>query len=177
MADAAADRYRLDHHLNILRAQAAIALQQSSALLREILQSSLPKSGLGQVFGQQLWNIFDRIVDEPLALLPLITCEASGREPGREIPLLAAWRSMRLSAKLLDDVEDGESIYGPAEAVDLATGLLFLTPKLLRELLGKRVAADRVDRITQSLFEAGLQALPANGLNCPPPAISAPRIG
>ncbi len=139
-------------------AQAAAAIQQSSALLKELLESSLPQTGLEQVFGQRLWKIFDLSVDEHVGLLPLITCQASGGESSQAIPLVAAWRSLRLSAKLLDDLADGESLYAPAEAIDLASSLLFLAPLALKELVEKEMPPDKVERLTKLLFGAGLQA-------------------
>jgi geranylgeranyl pyrophosphate synthase len=134
------------------------ALNQSLALVNRILQSRFPEAGLAKAFAQRLWQILDPTVDNHLSLLPLLACEAAGGDPQGAIPLMAAWRLLRLSAKLLDDVVDGESAYHSAEAVGLATGLLFLAPLALGELSRQGVPSGHVKRLTQSLYEAGLRA-------------------
>jgi geranylgeranyl pyrophosphate synthase len=74
------------------------------------------------------------------------------------MPVVAAWQLMRLAAKLLDDVEDGEAGASFAETISLATGLLFAASLMPWELLEQGVAADCVRRLEQALYCAALRA-------------------
>jgi geranylgeranyl diphosphate synthase type I len=65
---------------------------------------------------------------------------------------------VRLAAKLLDDVEDGESEGAPAEAINLATGLLFVAPLVLRGLLEQGISGDCVLCLEEALLRAELYA-------------------
>jgi geranylgeranyl pyrophosphate synthase len=43
-----------------------------------------------------------------LTSFPLLCCQAAGGNVQRAVPAAAAWRSLHIAAKLLDDVEDGD---------------------------------------------------------------------
>lgn len=65
----------------------------------------------------------------PLALLPLLTCQAAGGDPLVALPAAAAWRALHIGLKLLDDVEDGDVARlnddaNPAQVINLSTGFL-----------------------------------------------------
>jgi len=66
----------------------------------------------------------------PLTLLPLLTCRAAGGDPRQALPVAAAWRSLHIAAKLLDDVEDGDvarisaAPTDPPRVINLATGFI-----------------------------------------------------
>ena len=78
-------------------------------------------------------------LDDWQIALPLISCLAAGGwlEDGMEIA--AAWYSMYLASSILDHVEDGEFlpdvlVRSPAEAVNLGTGLIFLSYRCLSSI-------------------------------------------
>ncbi len=140
--------------------QPTIALSQSLRLVNQILRRNLIWEASEKTFGRRLKQILKQSADK-LSNLPLLTCEAVGGDPHQAIPLIATWQLLRLSAKLLDDLADGENVYSSAETIDLATSLLFLGPLALEELRNLGVPADRVERLTQSLYQAGLCACAA----------------
>jgi geranylgeranyl diphosphate synthase type I len=124
----------------------------------------LGESMLGMAYYQQLSQAVDHLnqgcanglVD--VAMLPALTCQASGSELEAAVSVTEAWQLVRLAAKLLDDVEDGESESAPAEAVNLATGLLFAAPLALRGLLEQGVSESRVLSLEDALLRAELRA-------------------
>lgn len=111
---------------------------------------------------QQLLQVVDcwgeERADEPdICTLPALTCEASGGETRWAMPIVAAWQLMRLAAKLLDDVEDGEAGDSFAEIVSLSTGLLFAASLMPPELLEQGVTPGCVRRLEQALHCAALR--------------------
>ncbi len=134
------------------------AVARALRLIGQTLRDELPHSASTTEFSALLRQISAACFDRHLSLLPLLTCEAVGGRTEQAIPLVAAWQLSRLSAKLLDDVADGESAYSAAQAVGLATSLLFLAPLALCQLSKQRMPSDRVNRLAQSLDEAGLRA-------------------
>lgn len=137
--------------------QPAIAIAQSLSLVNQTLRHNLTRKVPEKRFSRQLMEILGQAVNK-LSVLPLLTCEAVGGDSHQAIPLLACWQLLRLSAKLLDDVVDGESEYPPPEAIDFAVGLLFLAPLVLEELQNRRVSASHVEGLTRSLYQTGLRA-------------------
>lgn len=137
--------------------QPAIAIAQSLSLVNQTLRHNLTRNVPEKRFSRQLTEILERAVDQ-LSVLPLLTCEAAGGDSRQAIPLMACWQSLRLSAKLLDDVVDGESAYPPPEAINLAAGLLFLAPLVLEELQSRGVSAARIEGLTRFLYQNGLRA-------------------
>jgi len=148
---------RLDASIESLGTQPAVAIAQSQALVNKILQRNLAEKDSEKTFGRRLRQILEQAVDK-LSVLPLLTCEVAGGDPYQAIPLMAAWQLSRLSAKLLDDVADGESIYPTPEAVCLATGFLLMAPLALEELQNHGVSASRIRTLTRSLHRIGLRA-------------------
>lgn len=137
--------------------QPAIAIAQSLSLVNQTLRHNLTRKVPEKRFSRQLMEILGQTGDK-LSVLPLLTCEAVGGDSHQAIPVVAAWQLLRLSAKLLDDVVDGESAYRTPEAIDLAAGLLFLAPLVLEELQSRGVSASRVEGLTRSLYQTGLRA-------------------
>jgi geranylgeranyl pyrophosphate synthase len=130
---------------------------------KQVVQRVLGESTLGTIYCQQLWQVIDYLgagcadgLD--VTALPVLTCQASGGEPRTAVPVAEAWQLARLAAKLLDDVEDGESETASAEAVNAATGLLFAALLTLRESLELGVFADRVLRLERTFHRTGLRA-------------------
>lgn len=150
-------KQRLAASIESVGTQPAVAIAQSQALVNKILQNNLAEKDSEKTFGRRLRQISEQAVDK-LSVLPLLTCETAGGDPYQAIPLMAAWQFLRLSAKLLDDVADSESMYPPAEAVGLATGFFFLAPLALKELQNHGVSASRIKPLTRSLHQAGLRA-------------------
>lgn len=76
----------------------------------------------------------------PLALLPLLTCQAAGGDPQPALPVAAAWRALHIAAKLLDDVEDGDVACisadpsDPPRVINLATGFIMVANLALARL-------------------------------------------
>jgi geranylgeranyl pyrophosphate synthase len=158
MADPSIHHFPSTPRLTTLGVQPDAAGIQSLRLAKRILWGKLAEAGCEQAFGQRLGQILDRSIETRLDLLPLLACQALGGQPRHVIPLLTAWQLLRMSAKLLDDVADGESQFPPAEAIDLATGLLFLAPLALEELSKRGVPASRIAHLREGLHAAGLRA-------------------
>ena len=158
MADPSVHHFPSTPLLTTLGVQPSAAGIQSLRLAKRILWGKLAEAGCEGAFGQRLWQILDRAVETRLDLLPLLACQALGGQPRQAIPLLAAWRLLRLSAKLLDDLADGESASPPGEAISIATGLLFLAHQALEVLSKRGVPASRIARLRQGLHAAGLRA-------------------
>lgn len=136
---------------------------ESLKTAKQVVQGVLGESTLGTVYCQQLLQAIDRLGKGradglAIAALPVLTCQASGGEPRTAVPVAEAWQLARLAAKLLDDVEDGESKPASAEVVSFATGLLFAASLTLRESLALGVSGDRVLRLEQAFHRAGLRA-------------------
>lgn len=129
----------------------------------QLIQAVLNERTLGAAYGQQLLEIYSQGLahdanDPAISALPSMVCEANGGAPGQAEPVTTAWQLLRLAAKLFDDVEDGEIGCPSAEAVNLATGLLFLAQLALAELSKQGVPSDKVVHLCQALNRAGLRA-------------------
>jgi len=89
----------------------------------------------------------------PLALLPLLVCEAVCGEYTRALPAAAALQFMLAAGDVFDDVEDADSAdslpgkYGVPLATSIATTLLLLAEKELVRLQEKGVDEDITIRI------------------------------
>jgi geranylgeranyl pyrophosphate synthase len=80
------------------------------------------------------------------SLLPGLCCQAAGGEPHWADDVAAAWLLFYLAADLMDSVEDQDqpdswwADYGPAAALNVATGLFFAASRSLNRLYGfKRI--------------------------------------
>lgn len=150
-------QHQLAPTIHGLQMQPDIAIAQSLSLVNQTLTHILTKNVPEKRFSRQLMEILEQAGD-PLSVLPLLTCEAVGGDSHQAIPVVAAWQLLRLSAKFLDDVVDGESAYPAPEAIDLAAGMLFLAPLVLEELQNRGVSTRCIEALTQSLYQSGLRA-------------------
>ena len=128
-----------------------------------LVQDVLGESRFGMAYCHRLLEVLDRQVKPnsvvpTVSSLPILACEASGGDPCRAAPVAAAWRLVRLAAKLFDDVEDGEPNGQPAEAINLATGLLFVARLALNELAAREIDLDLVRCLDRALNRAMLRA-------------------
>ncbi len=136
---------------------------EQSQLLVQLLGEALADNTIGQAFAQELSQVIDRSSGHDpsmvaLGELPLLTCKASGGNLHDAVPVVVAWRLLRLGAKLLDDVEDGDAGSQPAIVINLATGLEFLAQLALAHLETPTLGASQCLRLRAALGRAGLQA-------------------
>lgn len=94
-----------------------------------------------------LLTLHSEEADSLLALLPILCCEAAGGERSQAMPIAAAWLLLYMAAKMLDDVEDGEldalsQTLSLAQAVNVATGLIFASQLALTRLQKRGVDSD-----------------------------------
>lgn len=132
------------------------AEESSLALLRQVLDENVPGTSLHADIGKliELWLQSEQASD--LARLPELACQAAGGDARQAVPVTAAWQLVRLAAKLLDDVEDGDVTSQRAATVNIATGLLFIAHLVLDRVL---VPADRKKRVGDALQLAMLRAV------------------
>jgi geranylgeranyl diphosphate synthase type I len=110
--------------------EARLLLPQAYALLAELLSPPQHNHSYNQALTCVLQAAqASEAAGFPLALLPLLTCQAAGGDPRQAIPVAAAWRALHIGLKLLDDVEDGDVArsdpeVNPAQVLNLSTGFL-----------------------------------------------------
>lgn len=101
--------------------------------------------------------------ETPLVLLPLLCCQAAGGEPGRAVPVAAAWGLLYAAAQILDDVEDDEdeTLLGLAvtapQAINVATGLILTAPLALAGLQEQRIPEVQVLALLQDFQRTALR--------------------
>jgi geranylgeranyl pyrophosphate synthase len=130
---------------------------------RQLVQNVLDEGSLDEGYRRQLLNVLDQWVkpetpNADLEALPILVCIACGGNPRQAVPVCAAWRLLRLGAKLLDDVEDGDVREGLPEIVNFAVGLVFAGQLVLDKLLVEGVSPAHVQHLAQELSRAGLIA-------------------
>jgi geranylgeranyl pyrophosphate synthase len=85
------------------------------------------------------------------ALLPLLTCQATGGKYQHALPVAAAWRALHIAARLLDDIQDNELPQdsdhqrGIAQSLNLATGFMTIAGLALSWLTGDVASAVQSD--------------------------------
>ncbi len=112
-----------------------LAHERVQAVVKDVFRDG----GLDGEYGQRLLHAFNRSLlpasaSSPIRNLPVLACQASGGDPHRALPVLAAWQVVCLALKLLDDVEDGDISDDIAEHINTATGLLVASPLLLQKV-------------------------------------------
>ena len=99
----------------------------------------------------------------PFLGLPSLCCEAVGGRPRRAIPVMAAWYALMLAARILDDLEDGESDgllwqkLGTPRTINVATGLILAAPLALLQLRDQGIEDDLVLELIQETQRAALR--------------------
>ena len=132
-------------------------------IVSQVIQDVLSEGTPGTAYCQQLLAVLDRWIkpdpgDPNINILPRLACEANGGDPHLAAAVTAAWRLVRLAAKMFDDVEDGEASGQPAEVINVATGLLFVAQLVLGELVVQGLDSSLVQRLGQALNRAMLRA-------------------
>lgn len=130
--------------------------------MSRLLQEALGQGVLGTAYRQGLLTLLKQWLEPDtgapsISILPRLACEANGADSYQAEPVAAAWQSVRLAVKLLDDVEDGEVSDQLAQAINFATGLLFVAQLALGELAAQGLSSACVQRLTQALNRATLR--------------------
>jgi len=100
----------------------------------------------------------------PFVLLPSLCCEVVGGPTPRAIPVMAAWYALMLAARILDDLQDGDTHgtlwarLGSARAVNVATGLILAAPLALLQLEQFGVKSDHLLALLKDTQRAALHA-------------------
>ena len=133
------------------------------SLERQLIQDVLDEGSLDGSYRQHLLGVLDQWArpetpNADLEALPILVCVACGGNPRRAVPVCVAWRLLRLGAKLLDDVEDGDVSEGLPEIVNSAVGLVFAGQLVLSKLGDEGVPPAHVQHLTRELCRAGLTA-------------------
>ena len=128
-------------------------------LVCDVLDASLAESD----YRGQLLGLLDRWLgaspsDETIDFLPAMVCQAHGSQASSAVPVCVAWQMIRLAAKLLDDVEDGDLSDRQAETVNLAVGLVFAGQLAILKLVERGMASEQVQDISREWARACLMA-------------------
>jgi geranylgeranyl diphosphate synthase, type I len=128
-------------------------------LILDVLQETVP----GAAYGVRLLAVLDQGADgnsanDTLLIVPALVCVACGGSVRQVLPVCGAWRLLHAAAKLLDDVEDGDTRGGWAEVINLAIGMVFVGQFLTHRLARSGLDPLRVLRASQAYSQAGLAA-------------------
>ncbi len=96
--------------------------------------------------------------------LPVLCCQSAGGDPHLAEPVAAAWELLRITARLLDSIEDGDTPdvwwanLGPGPAINAAIGLLvsgfLFINRLCRQGISETVVISIANDFYQSLLRA-----------------------
>lgn len=131
-------------------------------LLVQLVQKELNNGSL-EAYGRQLLQAC-RQRSEPelggisIGELPILVCQANQGASHHAETVAAVWQLIRLSAKLLDDVEDGEITTQVGEIINTAVGMLFAAQLVLDDLKEQGLSPTRVHRLTRALNQVILHA-------------------
>jgi geranylgeranyl pyrophosphate synthase len=99
----------------------------------------------------------------PFVLLPYLCCEIVGGDSRRTVPVMAAWYALMLSARILDDLEDGDT-HGPLwvqlgipRVVNVASGLILAAPLALLRLQEYGVPEGLVLELVEDVQRAAMR--------------------
>jgi geranylgeranyl pyrophosphate synthase len=138
-------------------------LPETYTLLSELLTDACPQETYRHALNRVLQAAQDsENAGFPLALLPLLTCQASGGNPEQAIPVAAAWRALHIGLKLLDDVEDGDidrmgASIDAAQVLNLSTGFIAAAHLALTHLPPTQCAMLQADFLRTMLHMAAGQ--------------------
>jgi len=138
-------------------------LSNAAQIIHQLVQDSFNGNRSGVAYGQKLLQASVPMLElnteqVNIGLLPGLICRANKADPCQAVPVTAAWQLIRLAAKLLDDVEDGEVTHQAAETINTAVSFLYLAQASLWKLLEQGVTDRKVQRLHQSLNQSVLQA-------------------
>jgi geranylgeranyl diphosphate synthase, type I len=145
-----------------------LLLPQAYTLLAELLNSPQQDHSYNQALTRVLQAAqASEAAGFPLALLPLLSCQAAGGDPRRAIPVAAAWRALHIGLKLLDDVEDGDvarlaAEVNQAQVLNLSTGFLAAAQLALTHLPPAQSNVLQADFLHTMLRMAGGQHIDLN---------------
>lgn len=133
--------------------------QGAQHLFHKLLYENAKDTGLGRFLRSTLdaWWSQD-LTRVPAASLPSLICRVYRGNQPFALPVVVAWRLLCLSAKLFDDVEDGDADSAIPEQINTAASLLFLAQLALGKLYALGVPADQIERLRTRLNQAGLAA-------------------
>jgi geranylgeranyl pyrophosphate synthase len=118
-----------------------LPLETRPGLDHDILASHLRQAVKGVVgppsFHEFLWSLLEERLlsgteQESLSLLPSFTCWACGKAAADAYSVTAAWQLVRLSAKILDDIEDEQCHDPVGPLANAAVALLTLAQQILQ---------------------------------------------
>lgn len=138
-------------------------LPQAYALLADLLAPTQRDDAYSQALTRVLHAAqASEAAGFPLALLPLLTCQAAGGDPRQAIPVAAAWRALHIGLKLLDDVEDGDVArldgeVNPAQVLNLSTGFIAAAQLALTRLPAAQCSILQADFLHTTLRMANGQ--------------------
>lgn len=139
-----------------LDAQGRPALKRSWELVGCLLREMQCRSGPGTTSTRGVSDLLAAWVGQQtdaltVGNLPLWTYRAVGGHGRQFVPVMAAWKAVRLALKLFDDVEDGDAGDQQAEAVNAATSLLVVAQVALEELPECGVPAETAQSVRRAL--------------------------
>lgn len=147
--------------------QTHAALDALYNLLLARLRAVEPRSELGVTLERLCRTARAQDDALPLALLPVWSCAAAGgHEPQRALGIAAAWRSLHLAGKLLNDAgNDCPSALLPNERppgmLNVGVGLIFLAQATLAEATARDIPPSVALTLQAEFARAGLQAAAA----------------
>lgn len=127
-----------------------------------LIEDNLPQTTIGISFRQELgktlshWTLCETRAPD-IGNLPILACEAIGGDARAAEPVTAAWQLVRLAAKLLDDIEDGEVKRCIGVTINTATSLTFVADLTL-DWLSAYCPQDIVRQVSLELQRAMLRA-------------------
>lgn len=132
-------------------------------IIYQIVRDSFNNNRSGIAYGQKLLQASVPMLalnteQANIGLLPGFICRANKADSCQAVPVTVAWQLIRLAAKLLDDVEDGEVTHQAAETINTAVSFLYLAQASLWKLLEQGVTDRKVQRLHKSLNQSVLQA-------------------
>jgi len=131
----------------------------ASECVAKIIHEVVPEGKYQNQMQLTAHRYLDQSQDElSSGFLPTIICSAISGESEKAIPITAAWQLIQLAAKLIDDIEDGDTTQRIADATNLATGFLFTAYVALDQLIDYGVSLEQSHRVKVGLNQACLLA-------------------
>lgn len=131
-------------------------------LLEDYLHEAINHLPVPSAFGLFLWELLEqRALHETklegVSLLPTLVCQACGGNASDATSVTAAWLLVRLSAKMLDDIEDGQCGNTTGPLANAAVAMLSLAQVVLQRV-PPQLSKAQTWRLGTSLQRALLRA-------------------